>query len=80
MRDQMPLDAVLTYPDAVSQVQVTSGGVFWLATIAAEDGRVTIRRSSQGVVVDLTPEAVVRSRVMEYGGGAYSADGDAVAD
>lgn len=79
MRDQMPLDAVLTYPDAVSQVQVTSGGVFWLATIAAEDGRVTIRRSSDGVVVDLTPKAIVRSRVMEYGGGAYSADGDTVA-
>ncbi|MHA6525199.1 alpha/beta hydrolase family protein [Tessaracoccus sp. G1721] len=79
MRDPMPLDAVLTYPDSVSQVQATSAGVFWLATIAAEDGRVTVRRSSGGVVADLTPEAVVRSKVMEYGGGAYSADGDALA-
>lgn len=79
MRDQMPLDAVLDYPDAISQVAASSAGVFWLATIAAEDGRVTVRRSADGTVTDLTPDAVVRSRVMEYGGGAYSVDGGAVA-
>ncbi|MHA6511980.1 alpha/beta hydrolase family protein [Tessaracoccus sp. Z1128] len=79
MRDPMPLDAVLRYPDAVSQVQASEAGVFWLATIAAEDGRVTVRRSSDGQVTDLTPDASVRSRVMEYGGGAYSVDGGALA-
>lgn len=76
MREPMPLDAVLEYPDAVSQVSATDAGVFWLATIAAEDGRVTVRRLSDGVVADLTPDAQVRSRIMEYGGGAYSVDGD----
>lgn len=79
MRDPLPLDAVLHYPDAVSQVTATSAGVFWLATIAAEDGRVTVRRLADGTVTDLTPEAQVRSRVMEYGGGAYAVDGHLLA-
>ncbi|MCG6566379.1 S9 family peptidase [Tessaracoccus sp. ZS01] len=69
------LESVLNYPDAISQVQATRNGVLWLATIAAEDGRVTVRqRSHDGAVRDLTPEANVRSRTMEYGGGAYSAN------
>ena len=72
MRQPLSLDSVLHYPDAISQVQVTGQGVFWLATIAAEDGRSTVRRWADGVVTDLTPEASVRSRAMEYGGGAYS--------
>ncbi len=75
MREPLPLDAVLQYPDAISQVSATGAGVFWLATIAAEDGRVTVRHLSGEDVRDLTPEANVRSRVMEYGGGAYSVDG-----
>ena len=79
MRDPLPLDAVLHYPDAVSQVTATSAGVHWLATIAAEDGRVTVRRLADGTVTDLTPEAQVRSRVMEYGGGAYAVDGHLLA-
>lgn len=79
MRDPMPLDPVLQYPDAISQVQATEAGVFWLATIATEDGRVTVRHLADGVVTDLTPDAVVRSRVMEYGGGAYSVDGAVLA-
>ncbi|HSO69874.1 MAG TPA: prolyl oligopeptidase family serine peptidase [Arachnia sp.] len=78
MRDPMPLEAVLNVPDAISQVQATAAGIYWLATIAAEDGRVTVRRWASGVVTDLTPDSVVRSRVMEYGGGAYAADGAAV--
>ncbi|GAA4899677.1 prolyl oligopeptidase family serine peptidase [Tessaracoccus lubricantis] len=69
------LDSVLNYPDAISQVQVSRSGVLWLATIAAEDGRVTVRhRTWDGELTDLTPDANVRSRAMEYGGGAYSAN------
>lgn len=70
------LESVLNYPDAISQVQATRGGVLWLATIAAEDGRVTVRQRAHadGVISDLTPGANVRSRVMEYGGGAYAAN------
>lgn len=71
----MPIDAVLNYPDAVAQVRASESGVFWLASIAAEDGRTTVRMSRDGAVVDLTPDASVRSRAMEYGGGAYAVDG-----
>lgn len=74
------LESVLNYPDAISQVQATRNGVLWLATIAAEDGRVTVRqRTHDGVVTDLTPDANVRSRTMEYGGGAYSANRELLA-
>ncbi|WP_040284414.1 alpha/beta hydrolase family protein [Tessaracoccus massiliensis] len=74
------LESVLNYPDAISQVQATRNGVLWLATIAAEDGRVTVRqRSHDGEVTDLTPEANVRSRTMEYGGGAYAANREQLA-
>ena len=73
------LESVLHYPDAVSQVQATAEATYWLATIAAEDGRVTVRRTDGNHVVDVTPEANVRSRAMEYGGGAYSADGLTIA-
>lgn len=75
----MTIDAVLHYPDAISQVQATDEAIYWLATIATEDGRTTVRRQAGGAVSDLTPQANVRSRVMEYGGGAYSADGARVA-
>ncbi len=74
MREPMPIDSVLNYPDAVSQVQASDEAIYWLATIAAEDGRTTVRRLMGGEVTDLTPDANVRSRAMEYGGGAYSVD------
>lgn len=79
MVEPLSLDSVLHYPDSIAQVQASDAGVFWLATIAAEDGRTTVRRWVDGEVADLTPEANVRSRAMEYGGGAYSVDGAAVA-
>lgn len=65
------IDDVITGTDSISQVRANTAGVHWLASIAAEDGRVTVRRWSDGDVTDLTPGASVRSRVMEYGGGAY---------
>lgn len=76
---QITIDQALAGTDAISQVRATSSGVHWLASIATQDGRSTIRRHRDGETVDLTPEASVRSRVMEYGGGAYDVDGDLVA-
>jgi dipeptidyl aminopeptidase/acylaminoacyl peptidase len=73
------LDSVLHYPDAIAQVHAVGTSVYWLATIAAEDGRTTVRRLRDGVVEDLTPTANVRSRAMEYGGGAYAVDGTRLA-
>lgn len=79
MREALPIDSVVHYPDAVSQVRASDGALYWLATIAAEDGRTTVRRLRDGEVVDLTPDASVRSRAMEYGGGAYAVDGSSLA-
>ncbi len=73
----------LTGTDSLGRVRATPTGIHWLAGIAEQDGRITIRRFRDGLTIDLTPEANVRSRVMEYGGGAYdvasSGDADLVA-
>ena len=61
----------LTGTDSLGQVRAAESGIHWLAGIADQDGRITIRRFRDGLTIDLTPEANVRSRVMEYGGGAY---------
>lgn len=70
----LPLDFVIKRRDAISQVRATSSGVYWLASIAAQDGRTTVIRHADGAAQDLTPEASVRTRTMEYGGGAYDAE------
>lgn len=74
----LPLDFVIQRRDTLAQVRATSSGVYWLASIAAEDGRTTIRRYREGETVDLTPEASVRTRTMEYGGGAYDVEYDTI--
>ena len=72
----MTLDEALLGTDSIRQVRTSRDGVFWLASIAAEDGRTTIRRWDGQQIEDLTPNFEVRTRVMEYGGGAYAvADG-----
>ncbi len=79
MSTPLPIDAALAGADAISQVRASDDGVHWLASIAEQNGRVTIRRHNGSEVVELTPDANVRSRVMEYGGGAYDAAGNLVA-
>src|SRR5690554_3567036 len=74
----LPIDFVINRRDTISQVRATSSGVYWLAGIAAEDGRITVRHHTGDEMVDLTPEASVRTRVMEYGGGAFDVEHDTV--
>jgi dipeptidyl aminopeptidase/acylaminoacyl peptidase len=54
--------------------------IFWVENRTAEAGRaVLVRWTEQGGVEDLTPPPFsVRSRVHEYGGGAFAVDGDSV--
>src|SRR4030095_14930661 len=54
-------------------VAFDGGDIYWLEGRPQEGGRnVLVRRSADGTVVDLTPpDHNVRSRVHEYGGGAY---------
>lgn len=55
------------------------GDIFWLAGRAAEAGRNTLLRHHGAVTDELTPAPFnVRSRVHEYGGGAYAVDGETV--
>lgn len=79
MSTGISIDAALTGEDAISQVRTSAQGVHWLASIAEQNGRVTIRRWDGTDITELTPEANVRSRVMEYGGGAYDVSGDLLA-
>src|SRR5688572_13438631 len=75
-----------SWPSPLSAARVTAGGlrldqiqldgddVYWLEGRASEGGRnVIVRRSPSGDIGDITPPGFnVRSRVHEYGGGAYT--------
>jgi dipeptidyl aminopeptidase/acylaminoacyl peptidase len=54
--------------------------LYWTELRPAEAGRVVVvRRSADGVIADVTPPAFnVRTRVHEYGGGSFVADGGTV--
>jgi dipeptidyl aminopeptidase/acylaminoacyl peptidase len=47
--------------------------LYWLVADPAQRGRVTLLRRRDGVTAELTPEHNLRSRVHEYGGGAFAA-------
>jgi dipeptidyl aminopeptidase/acylaminoacyl peptidase len=73
---ESPISAV-----ALSAASVRLGGValdgadvYWVEGRPAEKGRnVLVRRASDGTIVDVTPAPYdVRSRVHEYGGGAFA--------
>src|SRR5260370_1122369 len=55
------------------EIRFSNGQVYWLESRPDEAGRVTIvRYSSDGKISDAIPQAFnVRTRVHEYGGGAY---------
>jgi dipeptidyl aminopeptidase/acylaminoacyl peptidase len=83
-----------TWPSTISAARVAAGAtpmsslmlggadggdIFWLAGRAAEAGRNTLLRHHGAVTDELTPAPFnVRSRVHEYGGGAYAVDGGTV--
>jgi dipeptidyl aminopeptidase/acylaminoacyl peptidase len=69
-----PITADLIARAAVrlGEPDITESGVYWLEGRPAEGGRYVIRRWSGGEVADVTPAGFnVRTRVHEYGGGAY---------
>ena len=83
-----------TWPSTISAARVAAGAtplsslllggadggdIFWLAGRAAEAGRNTLLRHHGASTDELTPAPFnVRSRVHEYGGGAYAVDGGTV--
>ena len=60
------------------QIMVSQGIVYWSESRPKEQGRVAVmRRSQTGEVEEVTPSDFnCRTRVHEYGGGAYFADGE----
>ena len=74
------IDDVLAESIRVGDPWVDGDDVTWLEGRPAEGGRtVLVRRGADGTTVDLTPPPFdVRSRVHEYGGGAYVVAGGTV--
>lgn len=76
-----PLSAARSVAGSIrlSSVTVSGDDVYWLEGRPAEKGRGVIVRRRNGISEDLTPEPFnVRTRVHEYGGGAYWLSGDVV--
>lgn len=72
----LTIDQVLTGADGMRQVVASNGSVYFLATKTKENSRGSVCRVVGSLVEDLTPEANVRTRINEYGGGAYDVDGN----
>jgi dipeptidyl aminopeptidase/acylaminoacyl peptidase len=82
------------WPSTISAARVAAGAtplstlmlggtdgcdIYWLAGRAAEAGRNTLLRFHGAATEELTPAPFnVRTRVHEYGGGAYAVDGETV--
>ena len=73
-----PLSAARVTAGALrlDQIQLDGSDVYWIEGRASEGGRnVIVKRSQDGDISDVTPPGFnVRSRVHEYGGGAYTVD------
>ena len=71
-----PLSAARVTAGALrlDQIQLDGEDVYWLEGRASEGGRnVIVKRSPSGEIADVTPPGFnVRTRVHEYGGGAYT--------
>jgi dipeptidyl aminopeptidase/acylaminoacyl peptidase len=75
-----PIDLLTRGAVTLGEIQASAGARWWLEGRPDEGGRqVLVRRGADGDVTRLSPEGFnVRSRVHEYGGGAYAVDGDVV--
>jgi dipeptidyl aminopeptidase/acylaminoacyl peptidase len=76
-----PIDAATVAAGAapIAQAVPDADDVYWLAGRASENGRTTLLRLRCGEVHEVTPAPFnVRTRVHEYGGGAYLASNGAV--
>src|SRR5688572_33418211 len=74
-----PIPAALVAAQGIrlSSVALDGEAIYWIEGRPHEAGRnVLVRRAADGTTRDVTPEGFnTRSRVHEYGGGAYLADG-----
>ncbi|MEA1924707.1 MAG: prolyl oligopeptidase family serine peptidase [Candidatus Altiarchaeota archaeon] len=73
-------DDVFSDVVGLGEIQVEEGNVYWLEMRPAEKGRyVLVGRDAGGGIRDITPPGFnVRTRVHEYGGGAYTVFGNSI--
>src|SRR2546430_1280050 len=72
-RSPVTADAIVAGVIGLSQIQLDGDDIYWVEGRPAEAGRnVIVRRRPDGITTDITPpEYNARTRVHEYGGGAY---------
>ncbi|HLN61671.1 MAG TPA: S9 family peptidase, partial [Symbiobacteriaceae bacterium] len=73
-------DLITSKAIGLGQLSLDGSDLYWLESRPSEGGRlVIVRRTPDGQTTDLTPPGFnVRSRVHEYGGGAYTVAGGTV--
>lgn len=79
-KSPLTADSILAKSLGLGEVQVDDTTVYWIEQRPSEGGRsVLVRRTPNGLTTDMTPAPFnVRTRVHEYGGGAYLATGGVV--
>ena len=79
-RSPITADAIVAGVVGLGQIQLDGDDIYWIEQRPAEAGRnVVVRRRADGTIEDITPaEYNARTRVHEYGGGAYLARGGTV--
>jgi len=72
-RSPITADAIVAGVIGLGQIQLDGDDIYWVEQRPAEGGRnVVVRRRADGTIEDVTPpEYNARTRVHEYGGGAY---------
>src|SRR5713101_5841498 len=72
-RSPVTADAIVAGVIGLGQIQLDGDDIYWLEQRPAEGGRyVLVRRRPDASIADVTPpEYNMRTRVHEYGGGAY---------
>ncbi len=73
-RSPITAELIVSETIGLNSPQLDGEGIYWLETRPSEGGRtVVVRRGPDGHAGDVTPPGFnVRTRVHEYGGGAYS--------
>src|SRR5687768_12421528 len=67
-------DLIVSGTIGLGQVEIDGGDVYWVEQRPSEGGRyVVVRRTADGQIEDVTPPPYnARTRVHEYGGGAFA--------
>ena len=79
-RSPITADAIVAESISIGQVAIDGDAILWTEGRPAEGGRnVIVRGTPDGVIADVNPAPFnARTRVHEYGGGAWIADGGVV--